>query len=152
MVRRTFSRASSSSSRTLPAKLQPEGARHQGRAAHAVRSVWREIMRESGATNFWTSRGRPSVAAIDILRAYVVLLHASMEDLLRSVLAWKLPSAKPEHLEEVPLVGETIAVLATPRLPLGCPARPLAACLWRIHDGRNNRRFDGGRAPSMGSS
>jgi hypothetical protein len=38
----------------------------------------------------------------------VVFLHASMEDLLRSVLAWKLPSAKPEHLEEVPLVGENL--------------------------------------------
>ncbi len=52
--------------------------------------------------------GRPSVATTDILRASVVFLHASLEDLLRSVLAWKLPSAKPEHLEEVPLAGEKL--------------------------------------------
>lgn len=52
--------------------------------------------------------GRPSVATTDILRASVVFLHASLEDLLRSILAWKLPAAKPEHLEDVPLVGEKL--------------------------------------------
>jgi hypothetical protein len=52
--------------------------------------------------------GRPSVATTDILRASVVFLHASLEDLLRSVLAWKLPSAKPEHLEDVPLPGDKL--------------------------------------------
>ena len=52
--------------------------------------------------------GRPSVATTDILRASVVFLHASLEDLLRSILAWKLPSANPEDMEEVPLVGERL--------------------------------------------
>jgi hypothetical protein len=49
--------------------------------------------------------GRPSVATTDLLRGSVVFLHASLEDLLRSVLAWKLPLADPKQLEDVPLVG-----------------------------------------------
>ncbi|MGH7269919.1 MAG: hypothetical protein ACREJ3_05760, partial [Polyangiaceae bacterium] len=39
----------------------------------------------------------------------VVFLHASLEDLLRSVLAWKLPStADFGHLDDVPLDGEKL--------------------------------------------
>jgi hypothetical protein len=49
--------------------------------------------------------GRPRVATTDILRGSVVFLHASLEDLLRSVLGWKLPSAPSKQLEDVPLVG-----------------------------------------------
>lgn len=49
--------------------------------------------------------GRPSVATTDLLRGSVVFLHASLEDLLRSILAWKLPSAPPKQLEDIPLVG-----------------------------------------------
>jgi hypothetical protein len=49
--------------------------------------------------------GRPSVATTDLLRGSVVFLHAAVEDLLRSVLAWKLPFARPKVLEDVPLVG-----------------------------------------------
>jgi hypothetical protein len=52
--------------------------------------------------------GRPSVAMTDILRASVVFLHASMEDLIRSVLACKLPSADAKHLEDVPLAGKRL--------------------------------------------
>ena len=52
-------------------------------------------------------QGRPTVTTTDILRSAVVFLHASLEDLLRSVLEWKLPSTlKAEHLEDVPLDGE----------------------------------------------
>ncbi|MGH7436231.1 MAG: hypothetical protein ACRENE_11205, partial [Polyangiaceae bacterium] len=54
-------------------------------------------------------QGRPNVATTDILRGAVVFLHASLEDLLRSILEWKLPSTvKPEHLEDVPLDGEKL--------------------------------------------
>jgi hypothetical protein len=52
--------------------------------------------------------GRPSVATTDILRASVVFLHASIEDLLRSLLEWKLPSANPKYLEDVPLDGDKL--------------------------------------------
>jgi hypothetical protein len=52
--------------------------------------------------------GRPSVATTDILRASVVFLHSRIEDLLRSLLEWKWPTAKPEHLEEVPLDGDKL--------------------------------------------
>ena len=44
------------------------------------------------------SQGRPPVVTTDILRASVVFLHASLEDLLRSLLEWKLPAAKAEYL------------------------------------------------------
>jgi hypothetical protein len=41
----------------------------------------------------------------DLLRAAVVFLHATLEDLVRSVLEWRLPAASPESLKDVPLVG-----------------------------------------------
>jgi hypothetical protein len=52
-----------------------------------------------------TGQGRRTVEDTDLLRAGVVLLHASMEDVIRSVLEWKLPSAPPEKLKGTPLVG-----------------------------------------------
>jgi hypothetical protein len=42
----------------------------------------------------------------DMLRAAVVLLHATLEDFLRSLLEWKLPEAEPAHLRDVPLAGK----------------------------------------------
>ena len=36
-------------------------------------------------------QGRRTVQDADILRAAVVLLHATLEDLLRSLAEWKLP-------------------------------------------------------------
>ena len=51
-------------------------------------------------------RGRMTVEEGDLLRAGVVLLHASLEDVLRSVSEWKLPAAPPEALKEVPLIGQ----------------------------------------------
>ncbi len=47
---------------------------------------------------------RPSQSA-DVLRAATVLLHASLEDVFRSVAAWKLPLGSETVLNEVPLVG-----------------------------------------------
>lgn len=50
-------------------------------------------------------RGRRSVNATDILRAAVVLLHATLEELLRGTARWRLPSAPAGALEGIPLVG-----------------------------------------------
>ena len=50
-------------------------------------------------------KGRRSVTQTDLLRAAVVLLHASFEDLLRSLCEWKMPFANPEAFSDVPLVG-----------------------------------------------
>jgi hypothetical protein len=50
-------------------------------------------------------KGRRSVEQTDLLRAAVVLLHATMEHLFRSLCEWKLPAANPDALSEVPLVG-----------------------------------------------
>ena len=54
-----------------------------------------------------TGSGRRAVETTDLLRAAVVFLHASMEDVLRSALAWKWPLATArDQLEDVAvLVG-----------------------------------------------
>jgi hypothetical protein len=52
-----------------------------------------------------SGRGRRNVPDTDLLRAAVVLLHATLEDLLRSLAEWKLPTAKPEVFAEMPLTG-----------------------------------------------
>jgi hypothetical protein len=49
--------------------------------------------------------GRRPVQDSDLLRSAVVLLHAALEDLLRSLAEWKLPTARPEIFAEVPLAG-----------------------------------------------
>jgi len=41
----------------------------------------------------------------DLLRAAVVLLHASLEDLFRSISEWKLPTASPESLNGIRLAS-----------------------------------------------
>lgn len=50
--------------------------------------------------------GRRPVETTDVLRGAVVFLHATLEDLLRSVMAWKLPLAASEQLKDVPLAGK----------------------------------------------
>jgi hypothetical protein len=52
-------------------------------------------------------RGRRGHQETDVLRAATVLLHASLEDVLRSLAYWKLPAAAAPVLEQVPLVGGT---------------------------------------------
>lgn len=52
-----------------------------------------------------TGKGRKPASVLDILRAAVVLLHASLEDLLRGVAAWKLPLAGKSALDEIPPSG-----------------------------------------------
>jgi hypothetical protein len=41
----------------------------------------------------------------DILRAATVFLHASLDDFLRSIAAWKLPLASKNVLKDIPLLG-----------------------------------------------
>jgi hypothetical protein len=43
----------------------------------------------------------------DVLRAATVLLHATLEDLLRSLAYWKLPRAPSAILDNVPLAGRS---------------------------------------------
>ena len=52
-----------------------------------------------------TGRGRKSTYHLEILRASVVFLHSTLEDYLRSVLRWKLPSSGASRLNEIPLAG-----------------------------------------------
>lgn len=63
-------------------------------------SIYRTQLAEPG-------RGRRGHQQTDVLRAATVLLHASVEDVLRSLAYWKLPSAIPAALESIPLVGGT---------------------------------------------
>jgi hypothetical protein len=50
-------------------------------------------------------QGRRPVNTSDILRAATVFLHATLEDFLRSIELWKLPTAPEDRLNLVPLVG-----------------------------------------------
>jgi hypothetical protein len=56
--------------------------------------------------NAASGQGRRAVAEADVLRAAVVFLHATLEDLLRSLLEWKLPQASAHHLKDIPLEGK----------------------------------------------
>jgi len=57
--------------------------------------------------------GRRGHSKTDVLRAAVVMLHASMEDLLRSIAYWKLPSASAQVLQNIPLVSSAPATKFT---------------------------------------
>ena len=50
-------------------------------------------------------QGRRPVHSSDVLRAATVLLHATLEEFLRGVSAWKLPQASEDVLDGIPLVG-----------------------------------------------
>jgi len=52
-----------------------------------------------------TGRGRRGAHQTDVLRSTVVLLHASLEDFLRSLAYWKLPSAGKGTLDDIALIG-----------------------------------------------
>lgn len=47
-----------------------------------------------------SSRGRTAVKEADILRAALVMLHASLEDYLRALLIWKIDQFEEEILDE----------------------------------------------------
>lgn len=61
-------------------------------------------------------QGRRSVADTDLLRAAVVLLHASLEDVVRSVTEAKLPTAAADKLAGVPLPGGSAEKFTMPEL------------------------------------
>lgn len=52
-------------------------------------------------------QGRRGHKETDVLRAATVLLHASVEDVLRSLAYWKLPAAANQFLDQIPFVGGT---------------------------------------------
>jgi len=52
-----------------------------------------------------TGSGRRSVEDSDLLRAAVVLLHATLEDVVRGVLEWKLPGAASDGFADMVLAG-----------------------------------------------
>jgi len=52
-----------------------------------------------------TGKGRRGHSKTDVLRAATVLLHASVEDCLRSLAYWKWPLASSEVLDNIPLTG-----------------------------------------------
>jgi RiboL-PSP-HEPN len=64
--------------------------------------------RTTSLINLYTSltvvkRGRRTTEQLDLLRVTVVLLHSTMEDFLRNLLNWKLPTASKEKINKVPL-------------------------------------------------
>ncbi len=50
--------------------------------------------------------GRRDVLKVDVLRSAVVFLHASLEDILRSVAEWKLPEQGKAVIDSIPLTGQ----------------------------------------------
>lgn len=52
-------------------------------------------------------KGRRGHQETDVLRAATVLLHASVEDVLRSLAYWKLPNAGAHVLDQIPFAGGT---------------------------------------------
>lgn len=51
-------------------------------------------------------QGRKPAHVLDTLRAAVVFLHASLEDVLRTIARWKLPEANQDTLNKIPLTGQ----------------------------------------------
>lgn len=64
-----------------------------------------------------SQQGRRPVSDGDLLRAAVVFMHATLEDLLRSLEGWKLPTSAPDFLKDVPLAGHR--VVNSPKFNLG---------------------------------
>ncbi|WP_291986696.1 hypothetical protein [Candidatus Accumulibacter sp. ACC007] len=54
-----------------------------------------------------SGKGRRGHQKTDVLRAATVLLHASVEDVLRSLAYWKLPVSTTSVLDQIPFVGGT---------------------------------------------
>ena len=56
-----------------------------------------------------TGRGRRRAGDTDVLRSATVLLHASLEDYLRSLARWKLPQINDEYkLNEIPFLSSEV--------------------------------------------
>lgn len=68
------------------------------------------ITRVNALTDLYDSlprsvKGRYSGGGVDVLRAAVVLLHASLEDLLRQVAGFRIPEGAEEAMAKIPLAG-----------------------------------------------
>lgn len=63
-------------------------------------------------------QGRRSHQETDVLRAATVLLHASVEDVLRSLAYWKLPAATTQVLDQIPFAGGTATKITLGTLSL----------------------------------
>jgi len=50
-------------------------------------------------------KGRKKLSDTDVLRAALVFLHSSLEELLRALLIWKIPEASKEIIDSYPLLG-----------------------------------------------
>lgn len=79
-------------------------------AAMGKASFDQNIARVDALTDLYDSlpravKGRHSGGGADVLRAAVVLLHASLEDLLREVAWFRLPDGAAEALSQIPLAG-----------------------------------------------
>lgn len=53
-------------------------------------------------------QGRKPTNSLDILRATTVLAHSTLEDYLRNLLLWKLPSENQEKINNIPLLGTSL--------------------------------------------
>jgi hypothetical protein len=82
-----------------PAKIQP----HLERLAPNIARVHNLVSIYKLLTG--SHPGRRSVGHTDVLRSAVVLLHASLEDFLRSLARLYLPAARPEIMNSIPLKG-----------------------------------------------
>jgi hypothetical protein len=92
---------------------------HTGAQRQATRPVMRQQILERFQDNIararnlvsihsqlgGAGRGRRPLHASDVLRGATVLLHASLEEVLRSVAAWRFPTLGEAVLNEVPMVG-----------------------------------------------
>lgn len=80
----------------LPVDTRERVERTLGRVRHLV-SLYESYVGQG--------QGRRQIGASDVLRAATVLLHATLEQLLRDVAGHYLPTAPREALDHVPLVG-----------------------------------------------
>jgi len=64
-------------------------------------------------------KGRKPVKSLDLLRVTVVLLHASLEDYLRSLMKTLLPIANKEYLKGIPLFLNQNEYRKTTKFELG---------------------------------
>ncbi len=85
----------------MKAEIEKQLARNLARVESLMETYETTVSARAGGG----VQGRVAVVTADLLRAAVVFLHATLEDLLRVSLDWRLPLADPPHLAQVPLVG-----------------------------------------------
>jgi len=81
----------------MKAQIEQRFKENIGRVKNMV-EIYQSHIQGSGS-------GRRGHLQTDVLRAATVFLHASLEDLLRSLSYWKLPEAGKETIDKIPLIG-----------------------------------------------